>query len=55
MLRWSMGLAYRIVFECPQSPHAINLDRRCRSVSLSEVRGNGIGREKVFCTNPNCT
>jgi hypothetical protein len=36
MLRWIMSLAYRIVFECPLGRHNINLQKRCRNVSLSE-------------------
>jgi hypothetical protein len=50
-----MSLAYRIVFECPQSHHTINLQKKCSSVSLSEAEAMQIfGDEELVCTNANC-
>lgn len=50
-----MSRAYRIVFECPQSHHNINLQKKCSSTSLSEAEAMEIfGDEELVCTNANC-
>jgi hypothetical protein len=55
VLRWSMSLAYRIVFECPHGPHNINLQKKCGNVSLSEAEAMKMfANEDLSCTNPNC-
>jgi hypothetical protein len=55
VLRWSMSLAYRIVFECPSDHHNINLQKKCTTVSLT---GNEamtfFGDEELSCPNPRC-
>jgi hypothetical protein len=55
MLQWTMSLAYRIVFECPNGRHNINLQMKCRSRSLSETEAMEMfGDEDLSCTSPNC-
>jgi len=50
-----MSSAYRIVFECPKDHRNINLQKKCRSVSLSEAEAMKMfGDEEICCTNPNC-
>jgi len=50
-----MSLAYRVVFECPNGPHNINVQKKCSNVSLSESEVMKIfGNEDLSCTNPNC-
>jgi hypothetical protein len=55
MLGYLMSLAYRIIFECPNGRHNINLQKKCDNVSLSEAEAMKIfGNEELSCTNPNC-
>jgi len=50
-----MSLAYRIVFECPNGRHNINVQKKCTSVSLSEAEAMRMfGDEQLCCPNPNC-
>ena len=50
-----MSLAYRIVFECPNGRHHINLQKKCNNVSLSEDEAMTMFRdEDLFCTDPHC-
>jgi hypothetical protein len=50
-----MSLAYRIIFECPNGRHNINLQKKCDNVSLSEAEAMKMfGNEELSCTNPNC-
>jgi hypothetical protein len=55
MLKLIMSLAYRIVFECPKDRKNINLEKKCRSTSLSETDAMKMfGNEEIACTNPAC-
>jgi hypothetical protein len=55
MLKLTMSLAYRIVFECPKDRKNINLEKKCRSISLSESDAMKMfGNEEIACTNPAC-
>src|ERR1700731_4178831 len=55
MLKLTMSLAYRIVFECPKDRKNINLEKKCRNISLSESDAMKMfGNEDITCTNPNC-
>jgi hypothetical protein len=55
MLKLTMSLAYRIVFECPKDRKNINLEKKCRSTSLTESDAMQMfGDEEIACTNPNC-
>jgi hypothetical protein len=55
MLRWTMSLAYRIVFECPKGRHNINLQKKCNNAALSEDEAMTMfGDEDLFCANPDC-
>lgn len=50
-----MSLAYRIVFECPNGRHNINLQKKCSIVSLSEIEATKIfADEELSCPNPDC-
>lgn len=54
VLLWSMSLAYRLVFECPNG-HNINLQKKCHTVSLSEDEAMKLfGDEELCCLNANC-
>ena len=55
MLEWTVNLIYRIVFECPNGHPNINLQKKCRNVSLSEVEAMKLfGDKELSCTNLNC-
>ena len=55
MLKLTMSLAYRIVFECPKDRKNINLQKKCSNISLSESDAMKMfGNEEIACTNPNC-
>ena len=55
MLKLTMSLAYRIVFECPKDRKNINLQKKCTNISLSESDAMKMfGNEEIACTNPNC-
>lgn len=54
VLVWSMSLAYRLVFECPNG-HNINLQKKCDTVSLSEDQAMKLfGDEELSCLSANC-
>jgi len=53
-LSWTMSLAYRIVFECPNG-HNINFQKKCTKPSLTETdAGKMFGNEKISCGHPDC-
>ena len=53
-LRWTMRLAYRMVFECPNG-HNINLEKKCGNGSLSEAEAMKLfGDEELSCPYANC-
>jgi hypothetical protein len=55
MLKLTMSLAYRIVFECPKDHKNINLQKKCSNSSLSESDAMKMfGNEEIACTNPAC-
>jgi hypothetical protein len=55
MIEWLMSLAYRMVFECPKDRKNINLEKKCRSTSLSEAEAMKMfGNEDISCSNPAC-
>jgi hypothetical protein len=55
MLKLTMSLAYRIVFECPKDRKNINLQKKCSNTSLSESDAMKMfGNEDIACTNPAC-
>jgi hypothetical protein len=55
MLKLTMSLAYRIVFECPKDRKNINLQKKCSNISLSESDAMKMfGNEDIACTNPAC-
>ena len=50
-----MSLAYRLVFECPNGRHNINLQKKCSNTSLSEEEVMEMfGDEEISCVNANC-
>jgi hypothetical protein len=50
-----MSLAYRIVLECPNGNHIINLQKKCSNASLSEVEAMKLfGQEEISCASPHC-
>ena len=50
-----MSKAYRVVFECPEGSHNINLQRKCSKPSLSEIEAMEMfGDEEIACVSPNC-
>ena len=54
MLAWTMSLAYRIVFQCPNG-HNINLEKKCGKVSLSETEALKLfGGEELSCPDADC-